>query len=719
MLAIVAPAGYGKTTLLAQWAERTPRVGWVSLDDRDNDPAVLLVDLAMALDRIEPIDPVVFRELASPGAGIVDVALLVAAIESMPESVALALDNAEVLTDRACRDVIGELAMCLPAGSQLAIASRSAVPVPVARLRADDAIVEVGATDLAVDRQEAAALLAGAGVDLAAPVVDELFERTEGWPAGMYLAALAINAGSPHLNAGFRLTGDDRYIDDYLRAELLSRLSPADVAFLTRTSVLDRFCGPLCDAIVDFDGSSRLLGQLEANNLFVVPLDRRREWYRFHHLFRELLHTELMRRERQLVPELYRRAAEWHETNGLPEVAITYAQRGGEATRVARIVLEIANPVWSSGRVGTVLQWMEWFSANRLVEQYPAVAVHGSLIYALVGRAGDADRWAAAAERTAPSGVLADGNTMEGSLAYMRALMCRNGLEEVRRDARLALEGLSPTSPYRPAMLHAEGLCHLLGGDLDQADRLFVRALDEATSAGVVPFIPVALAERGIVAIERGDWVDAETLADEALTLMGDGQFDDYWTSALVYAWAAHTKAHREDAERACELAARAARLRPLLTHAIPIVATQALLELVSTYLNVGDLGGARAALGQVDDILRQRPRLGTLTDQAERARRRLAAVDAQTDGRTGSHGFGPMSLTTAELRVLQLLPTHLSVAEIADHLYVSRNTVKSQTIAIYRKLGTSSRSRAVDIAVDAGLLQPTALPIHRPRPAS
>jgi LuxR family maltose regulon positive regulatory protein len=717
VLAIVAPAGYGKTTLLAQWAERTPRVGWVSLDDRDNDPVVLLVDLAVALDRIEPIDPTVFRELASPGAGIVDVARLVSAIGSMPEPVTLALDHAEVLTDRACRDVIAELAMCLPAGSQLAIASRSSVPVPVARLRADDAIVEVGAHDLAVDRREAGALLASAGVELTDPVVDELFAQTEGWPAGLYLAALAINAGSPHPNAGFRLTGDDRFIDDYLRTELLSRLSAADVNFLTRTSVLDRFCGPLCDAIVGSDGSSRVLERLETNNLFVVPLDRRREWYRYHHLFRELLHAELMRRERRLVPELCRRAAEWHETNELPEVAITYAQRGGDATRVARIVLEIANPVWSSGRVGTVLQWMEWFSANRLVEQYPAVAVHGSLIHALVGRAGDADRWAAAAERSAPSGVLPDGNTMEGSLAYMRALLCRDGLDEVRRDARLALEGLGPTSPYRPAMLHAEGLCHLLRGDLDEADRLFVRASDEATSAGVVPFVPVVLAERGIVAIERGDWAEAEALADEALALMGDGQFDDYWTSALVYAWGAHTAAHRGDAERACDLAARAARLRPLLTYAIPVVAAQALLELVSAYLTVGDPGGARAALGQVDDILRQRPRLGTLTEQAEGARSRLDALDAQPHGRLRSPGFGPSSLTTAELRVLQLLPTHLSVAEIADHLYVSRNTVKSQTIAIYRKLGTSSRSRAVDIAVGAGLLQPTTLAVRRSRP--
>ena len=392
VVSIAAPAGYGKTTLLAQWAERRqPRVGWVSFDDRDNDPVVLLAYLAVALDRIEPIDPKVFRALATPGAGIGDVAQLVASIASMRKPVALALDHAELVASPACRDVIAELAVCLPVGSQLAIASRGEVPVPVARLRAQNAIVEVGVDDLAMGREEAGVLLASAGVDVAEPLVDELFECTEGWPVGLYLAALAISAGSPDMSVGFRLTGDDRFIGDYLRFEILARVSRAEASFLTRTSVLDRVCGPLCDAALGGKGSSHALERLERNNLLVVPLDRRREWYRYHHLFRELLHAELMRREPEMVAELLGRAAEWYEANGEPEIAIDYAQRAGDADRVAGLVLTIANAVWSSGRVDTVLQWMEWFSTNGRVEQYPAVAVHGSLIYALVGRAGDAD----------------------------------------------------------------------------------------------------------------------------------------------------------------------------------------------------------------------------------------------------------------------------------------------------------------------------------------
>ena len=294
VISVVAPAGYGKTTLLAQWAESwQPRVAWVSADHRDNDPAVLLTYLATALDRVEPITPAVLRTLAFTGAAITVVPLLASAIASMRQPVALVLDDAEAITNPECIDTITELALSFPAGSRFAIASRDTVSLPAARLRAHGGIVEIGADDLAMSDREAAALLGGAGVDAGAHDVDDLVQRTEGWPAGLYLAALAMRAGSPRAEAGFSVTGDDRFVGDYLRSELLDRVSRAEVAFLTRTSILDRMCGGLCDAVVGRTGSSRTLEQLESRNLLVVPLDRRREWYRYHHLFRELLHAEL------------------------------------------------------------------------------------------------------------------------------------------------------------------------------------------------------------------------------------------------------------------------------------------------------------------------------------------------------------------------------------------------------------------------------------------
>ena len=696
LIAVVAPPGYGKSTLLAEFANlKSTRVAWVSVDERDNDPAVLFTYLAVALDRVERFEPRVFRSVTTRGVGVADVVRLVSAIARMSQPVLLVLDHAESLTNSECHDMVAELALRLPAGSQLAIGSRRPVPVPVPRLRAQRGIVEVGRDDLAMDAGEAAALLAGAGVDLAPADVDRLVARTEGWPAGLYLAALAVNAGGPHLAAASSVTGTERFIAEYLRSEFLDRVSRSDVLFLTRTSILDRMCAPLCDATVGRTGSGRVLQRLEQRNLLVIPMDRDGEWYRYHHLFGELLRGELLRREPEMINELHLRAASWYEANGLPEAGLEHVERAGDVERAARLVLTLANPGWASGRLDTVLRWMQWFADNDLIEKQPAVAVHGALIFALVGKVADAERWAAAAQRTTRTGALSDGNTMEATLAYLRTLMCANGIEEMRRDALSALEGLSPTSPYRAAMVHAEGASHLLSGDPDLADSCFVRAAEEATRIGATPFMPLLLAERGIVAIGRGDWPAAEALAAEALGLM-QPEFDDYWTTSLPYAWAARVAAHRADLSSARDLAARAARLRPVLTYALPVVSAQALLELAHAYTAIADPGGARAVLRQMQDILYRRPWLGSLARQS-------AELSTELE-RTRADALGVSSLTTAELRLLPLLPTHLTLAEISERLLVSRNTIKTQAISIYHKLGVSSRGETVARMYDLGL---------------
>jgi LuxR family maltose regulon positive regulatory protein len=319
------------------------------------------------------------------------------------------------------------------------------------------------------------------------------------------------------------------------------------------------------------------------------------------------------------------------------------------------------------------------------------------LIYALVGKPAEADRWAAAAERGVASGVLTDGNTMEGTLAYLRTLLCRRGLDQMRLDAEAALDGLSPTSPYRPAMLHAQGVAALLDGTPDEAEALFVRAQDEAAAAGVVPFVPLLAAERGLVALARHDWTRADLLAEQASAVIETGDFDDYWTSALVYAWLARVEAHRGDVVRARGLVVQAARLRPLLTYALPIVSVQALLEMARAYMALADPGGALAALRQIGDIAQNRRDLGPLIDQADELRARVELLKGEM--------LGASSLTTAELRLLPLLATHLSLAEISERLVVSRNTVKTQAISVYRKLGVSTRSETIKRMEQVGLV--------------
>ena len=277
VITVTGPPGYGKTTLMAQWADRIgPRVAWLSCDNADNDPVVLLSALAIALDRIGPVDPAIFQALASSGAGVTMVPRFVSAVASMRPPVTVLLDQAEAVTNRQCLNAIAEFALRLPSGWQLALASRTAVPLPTARLRAQGGLLEITADDLAMGPQEACQLLRGAGAEADEAALADVLQRTEGWPTGLYIAALAMKSGTRQGAVGSTFTGDDVFMGDYLRSELLDQMSGAEVSFLTRTSVLDRMCGPLCDAILGEHGSGAVLEQLEARNLLVVPLDRRR-----------------------------------------------------------------------------------------------------------------------------------------------------------------------------------------------------------------------------------------------------------------------------------------------------------------------------------------------------------------------------------------------------------------------------------------------------------
>ena len=486
------------------------------------------------------------------------------------------------------------------------------------------------------------------------------------------------------------------YMGDYLRSELLDRISAAEASFLVRTSVLQRMCGPLCDAILGEQGSGAVLEQMEARNLLVLPLDRRRDWYRYHHLLRELLQAELRRREPGLVPDLHFRAAAWFEANAMPEAAIGHAQAAGDYDRVARLILELQQPVWASGRVETVRRWMKWIREITSAEHYGAIAAHGSLLFALLGQPSETERWAAAAECASPAGILPDGSTMEATLAYLRAILCRDGMAEMRRDARTAWQGLSPASPYRATMLYTEGISYLLEGDPFRAEPILARALDLATHSGSLPLASLILAEQCGVAAERNDWSEITTLAKNAATIVEDGHFGDYWTSALVYAWASRAALHEGDISRARFYLGRASRLRPLLTYALPVVSVQALLEMTRSYVTLGDPEGAAAVLAQIHGILQQRPDLGVLPALVGRLRASLATTHARAAGAS--------SLTAAELRLLPLLSTHLSYAEIGERLHVSKNTIKTQAYSAYRKLGVSSRSEAVVRARDFGL---------------
>jgi len=696
-----AGPGWGKTTLLAQWASRSPRpFAWVSVDEKDNDPIVLLTYVAAALDRVSPLDPAVFDALASPGVSVEGTVVprLGRALATGDQEVVLVLDDLHLLRDQQGLDAIAALGRHIPSGSQLALSVRGDPLIPAAALRAHGLALEIGPGDLGLDAEDAGQLLGAAGVVLPDAELAELVEHAEGWPAGLYLAALSIRAQGRRVRDGATFAGSDRLVADYLRSELLAHLSPDEVHFLTRTAVLERMSGPLCDAVLESSGSAAILESLERSNLFLVPLDRDRRWFRYHHLFQELLRAQLERAEPELVPRLLGRASEWCVANDQLEAALGYAQEAGDVDRAAKLFEQCGPLVYQSGRIATTQRWLDWLEANGAMERNVAVATLAAAVASTWGRPAEAERLADVAEHASYEGMLPDGSaSVDSWLAIVRAQLCRGGVARMRTDAEHAVRTLARGSFNRPNAALQLAFAVWLAGEVDQADDLFADVAEEGVELGAHEAAALALGERAAIAIGRGAWVQAEELVERALQMIRRSRMEEYPTSAFVWALAARITLHREAAERAQEFLARAQRLRPRLTYAVPYFSVQTRLELARAYLAFADAGGAATMVREIDPILRRQPDLGVLPAQVEELRATLKTLRAEAPGAS--------TLTEAELRVLPYLATHLTFREIGERLYLSRHTVKSHVTATYRKLNVTSRNGAVERARELGLL--------------
>ena len=487
LVVVTAPAGYGKTTLLAQWARRDERPSaWVSIDSRDNDPVILLRHIAVAVSGTGPIDPAVLPALRSPGRAIWRVGLprLATAIAALPHPFVLVLDEADLLDSQESLDVLSTIAEQIPEGSTLALAGRTQPRLGMARLRASARLFEIGPETLALSRREAHLLLRATGLELTDREVSELVARTEGWPAGLYLAALTLHGRNADGDRPMSITGEDRYVAEYLRSEHLAQLEPDMREFLVRSSVLGKMCGSLCDAVLETEASGARLESMRASNLFLVPLDDHCEWYRYHHLFQELLRHELSQSDAEAIPALNRRAADWYEAHGEPEAALEPAADSGDMDRAARIFAEVALPAYHTGRLTTIEGWLDHFPGDDRLAQYPAVGVLGSWIHALRGRPAASADWLRASEHGTDTGPLPDGSTSARPwIAVLRSGLCRDGIEQMRTDAEDALIELPRDSRLRPAALTMHGAAHVLLGDAEQGDLILALAADEATRA--------------------------------------------------------------------------------------------------------------------------------------------------------------------------------------------------------------------------------------------
>jgi LuxR family maltose regulon positive regulatory protein len=699
IVSVVAPSGYGKTTLLSQWAGRNGQsFAWVSLDERDNDPKVMLSYVAAALDAVQPVGERVFEALASPVSSVPGsvVPRLGSAFWSMTSPVVLVVDDVHLLHNTECREALSMLADHVPAGSRLVLAGRDEPPLRIARLRAEGRLLEIGPGDLSLSLEDAAVLLRAAEVTLSGDDVVALHRRTEGWAAGLYLAALYLKEGGPLGAAAVSFGGDNRLVSEYMEAEFLARISARHRVFLTRTAVLERMCGSLCEAMLEQPGSAATLTELAHSNLLLVPLDRRSQWYRYHHLFRDMLLAELERLEPGLLPVLRRRAAGWCLANGRPEEALEYSIAAEDVDEVARLVETLAWPAFRQARLTTLQRWFGWLDARGGIEPHRMVAVWASLLAATVGRSAEAERWADVVDRpefrdeTRP-----DDPGAEAWAAVLRALLCRRGVKQMLADADEAVRRFAAAGIAAPVAGTCRGLALILSGDPQGADTCFEEVLSGGGDIGAPDVLADTLCERSLLAIARGDWNSAEAFASQARIHERQAGIQEM----LVCAVQARVALHRGDVAAARRELVSAQRLRPVLTYVFPHLAVQARLELIRAYLALADMAGARVLMLEVDEILERRPDLGTLVGEARALRARLSAERAPA-------AAGASSLTAAELRVLPMLATHMSFPEIGTEMFLSPHTVKSQAMSIYRKLSASSRHQAVTRSRELGLLE-------------
>jgi LuxR family transcriptional regulator, maltose regulon positive regulatory protein len=699
---LVAPTGYGKTTVMSQWAERDDRpFAWVTLDASDNDPMNLLAAIALALDAVEPVGWEVFEALSSGRSDAPTVALrrLARALEARDGACVLALDDVHVLKRAVARQWVFPIVRALGLGSQLALAGRSDAALPVGRLRVQGSSVELRANDLSMTRSEATALLRLAEFDLEPDQIMKLLRRTEGWPAGLSLAALTLRAQTrscPDLD-GF--AGNDHFVAQYIREELLAALPPDQLEFLTRSSVLGALSGPTCDAVLEVRGSADMLARLARSNVLLAPTDRTDTWYRYHGLFREMLRTELDRLEPGRAALLHVRASEWCERHGDIQGAIGHAIDAHDAPRAGRLLWGSVLEDIASGRGEVPQGWLSRFTDHETRSE-PLLALVSAASSLAAGNLYEAERW------TSLAGGVSDGTDLvEAGVAILRAGIGREGVTQMGIDAGLGRNLLEEGSPWDPLCLFFEGVArHLTGDRVGARDSLQHGAHRAAVSAPMLQAL--CLAQLALLSAEDDDGDRAAIFADRARAQIERCGLEHCPSTALVFAVSAALRAERDRVDEARADLRRSLELLSRMTDASAWYAVQCRILQVRATLRVSGPARARDLLAPAAGALSKAPDAWVLANRLQAAQRDVdAAVDsiAQTD----------WSLTAAELRLLGYLPSHLSFPQIAERLFVSPNTVKTHARGIYRKLGVSCRGSAVDYARDAGLVDVVGERVH------
>jgi LuxR family transcriptional regulator, maltose regulon positive regulatory protein len=673
LVALVAPHGYGKSSLLDEWAARDPRsfvrLTAAELGDDDADLTATRASVRATMQ----------------------------SLEAKRRRFVLVLDDAQLVAPQGLRRLVEQVMQALPEGCLLALASVSQPALPFGRLRAKRMLVEIGVDELAMSPAEASVLLRQAGLDLDFSSVQTLVRRTEGWPAALYLAALSVREQADPSVAVAALRGDDHRLAEYLRDEVFSGWPDDLLEFAIRTSVLDELSAPLCDAVVARKRSAARLAELAQATPLLRPLDPARERYRWHSLVRDAFKALLRRSEPDMERVLHTRASGWFQRHGETDRAIAHAVYAHDPVLTGDLLWAGIVGYVTQGRNEIVQRWLGRFSRAELAA-YPPLALSAAYSFLAAGDAAEARHCAVVVAAAVDRGSCAPANgSLTAGLAGIEAMVAPAGIADMAAAAELACALESPDSAWRPIYLFLHGTALHLGGDGPAGNRVLAEAAD--LSAAVAPSVmSMCLAQAAMIAIEQRDWEAAADLTDRAGNVIAERGLEDYPVSALAFAASAAVRAHEGRADQAKQDLRRGTDLLAALGDFIPWYGAEARILLAHASLRLADITGARTLLAEASRLARR-------TQGAVVFQQWFDDAWSYMDAMAESSLAGPSSLTIAELRILRFLPSHRSFREIAAQLGVSANTVKTQAHAVYRKLGAASRSEAVARALDAGLL--------------
>lgn len=704
---ISAPAGYGKTTLATQWRQVEQAdmpFAWVSLDEQDNDPVRLWRHIVEALRRVAPTEYFGADVLAGMSAvgqrlATVKLPVLINELADSPRRMILVLDDYQLITESDCHELLAFFVEHLPENVHVVLSTRSDPPLPLGRMRAGGEINEIRAEQLAFSEGEATRLLnesMGLGLELRDILL--LWERTEGWPAALYLAALSLQMRADRHAFIKSFTGSSGYIVDLLSQEALAGLEEQTRDFLLKTSVLRRMTGPLCDAVADRDGSGMLLRDLARSNLFVVPLDDQGDWYRYHHLFSDMLFYKLKNSQPELVPVLHSRARAWLEGEGLLDPAIRHAVAGEDYERAVALISRHWFRYMAAGQTATIERWLEALPLE-MISRNAALALARAWLSAQYGRRKETEHFLTLAESRTGKEPHSDGATsVEVGAALLRAIFGYGGIQSSVEAARRAA-ALEPeqTLPLTALVRYALGVSSYRSGEVLRSRKPLEDAL--ALIGSDQPVLRIAaLFALSSVAVDEMSLEEAESLAREACALVERFRLRGIPQAtlapiALGRALAEQGKLHEARFELESGLSER--RRFPGLS---PWPSFLGLLALSRVRSARGDRTEAKEVLAEARAVLKDSPEAAMFHERLERQERKLRARNPQ-------EGVLNEELTGRELDVVGLLDSELSTRQMGQRLYLAPSTVRTHIKSIYRKLGVSSRTDAVEEARARGLI--------------